>query len=198
MVGTLSLSLLDLGYFSVRKILSTNSISLIDIKVTYWDYLFILGWTLGICVFQVISHFIKLLNLYKVVHNILSLLLLLPIGFVGMVLLLFLILVMSFLCLFFHICLAKGKGFLGGWDGKESTCNAGDPGLIPGMWQSPRERNGYPLQYSCLENSVDRGAWHPKMHGCLFRVFFFLMGSQSVGHDWATFTLSAWFTFANT
>ena len=104
------------------------------------------------------------MNLHKVVHNILSLLLLLPIGFVGMVLLLFLILAMSFLCLFFHICLAKGKGFLGGWDGKESTCNAGDPGLIPGMWQSPRERNGYPLQYSCLENPMYRGAWHPKMH----------------------------------
>ena len=44
-------------------------------------------------------------------------------------------------------------------DGKESACKAGDPGLIPGLGRSPRERNGYPLQYSCLENSMDRGVW---------------------------------------
>ena len=43
-------------------------------------------------------------------------------------------------------------------DGKESACNAGDPGLIPGSGRSHGEGNGYPLQYSCLENSVDRGA----------------------------------------
>ena len=49
------------------------------------------------------------------------------------------------------------KGFPGGSDGKESACNAGDPGLIPGSGRSPRERTGYPLQYSCLENSMDRG-----------------------------------------
>ena len=45
------------------------------------------------------------------------------------------------------------KGFPGGSDGKESTCNAGDPGVIPGLGRSPREGNGYPLQYSGLENS---------------------------------------------
>ena len=45
------------------------------------------------------------------------------------------------------------NGFPDGSDGKESAWNAGDPGLIPG------EGNGYPLQYSCLENSMDRGAW---------------------------------------
>ena len=50
-------------------------------------------------------------------------------------------------------------GFPGGSDGKESTCNAGDLGLIPGLGRSPGEGKGYPLQYSCLENSVDRGAW---------------------------------------
>ena len=50
-------------------------------------------------------------------------------------------------------------GFPDGSDGKESTCNAGDPGSIPGSGRSPGERNGYPLQYSCLENSMDRGAW---------------------------------------
>ena len=49
--------------------------------------------------------------------------------------------------------------FPGGSDGIESTCNAGDLSLIPGSGRSPREGNGYPLQYSCLENSMHRGAW---------------------------------------
>ena len=44
-------------------------------------------------------------------------------------------------------------------DYPESTCNAGDLGLVPGSGRSFRERNGYPLQYSCLVNSMDRGAW---------------------------------------
>ena len=44
-------------------------------------------------------------------------------------------------------------------DGKELACNAGDPGSIPGLGRSPREENGNPLLYSCLENSMDRGAW---------------------------------------
>ena len=44
-------------------------------------------------------------------------------------------------------------------DGKESSSNAGDPGSIPGLGRSPGEGNGYPLQYSCLENPMDRGAW---------------------------------------
>ena len=48
--------------------------------------------------------------------------------------------------------------FPGGSDGKASACNAGDPGLIPGWGRSPGEGNGNPLQYSCLENSIDRGA----------------------------------------
>ena len=56
-------------------------------------------------------------------------------------------------------------GFLGGSDGKESTCNAGDPGLIPGLGGSPGEGNVYPFQYSCLENSMDRGAWWVTVHG---------------------------------
>ena len=50
-------------------------------------------------------------------------------------------------------------GFPGGSGGKESACNAGDPGLIPGSGRSPGEGNGNPLQYSRLENSMDRGAW---------------------------------------
>ena len=45
----------------------------------------------------------------------------------------------------------------GGSDGKESTCNSGDPGLIPRLGRSPGEGNDYPLQYSCLKNSMDRG-----------------------------------------
>ena len=45
-------------------------------------------------------------------------------------------------------------GFIGGSDCKESTCSSGDPGLIPGSGRSPGEGNGYPLQYSCLENSI--------------------------------------------
>ena len=48
-------------------------------------------------------------------------------------------------------------GFPGGSDGKGSTCNSGDPGLIPGLGRSPREGSGNPLQYSCLENPMDRG-----------------------------------------
>ena len=56
-------------------------------------------------------------------------------------------------------------GFLGGSDGKESICCAGDVGLIPGLKRSSGEENGNPLQYSCLENSVDRGAWLATVHG---------------------------------
>ena len=55
-------------------------------------------------------------------------------------------------------CLAV-LGFPGGSDGKESACNVGDPGSIPGLRRSPGEGNGYPLQCSCLQNSMDRGAW---------------------------------------
>ena len=49
-------------------------------------------------------------------------------------------------------------GFPGGSDGKESACNAGDQGLIPSSGRSPGGGNGNPLQYSCLENPMDRGA----------------------------------------
>ena len=48
---------------------------------------------------------------------------------------------------------------LGGLDGKESACSVGDLGSIPGLGRSSGEGNGYPLQYSCLENPMDRGAW---------------------------------------
>ena len=59
--------------------------------------------------------------------------------------------------------------------GKESAYNAGDPGLIPGLGRSHGEGNGNPLQYSCLENPVDRGAWQATVHGV-----------TRVGHDLAT------------
>ena len=60
------------------------------------------------------------------------------------------------------------EGFLNGLAGKESTCNAedtGDSGSVPGSGRSPGEENGNPLQYSCLENSMDRGAWWATVHG---------------------------------
>ena len=53
----------------------------------------------------------------------------------------------------------------GGSDGKASSCEAGEPGSIPGLGRSPGEENGNPFQYSCLENSMDRGAWQATVHG---------------------------------
>ena len=47
---------------------------------------------------------------------------------------------------------------------KTFTCNVGDPGSIPGLGRSPGEGNGNPLQYSCLENSMDKGAWQVTVH----------------------------------
>ena len=53
----------------------------------------------------------------------------------------------------------------GGSEVKASACNAGDLGSIPGSGRSPGEGNGNPLQYSCLENPMDRGAWWATVHG---------------------------------
>ena len=53
----------------------------------------------------------------------------------------------------------------GGSDGKESACNAGNSSLIPELGRSPGEGNDNPLQYSCLENSMDRGAWQAIVRG---------------------------------
>ena len=57
-------------------------------------------------------------------------------------------------------------GFPGGSNGKESPCNTGEPGSIPGSGKSPGERNGYPFQYSCLENFMHRGVhvWQRVRH----------------------------------
>ena len=69
------------------------------------------------------------------------------------------------------ICLSKfginmnDFGFSGDSDGKESAYNAWDPGSIPGSGRSPGGGNGNPLQYSCMENSIDRGAWQAAVHG---------------------------------
>ena len=55
-------------------------------------------------------------------------------------------------------------GFPGGSDSRESACNVGDPGSIPGLGRSPGEGNGNPFQYFCLENPMDRGAWRATVH----------------------------------
>ena len=54
--------------------------------------------------------------------------------------------------------------FPGGSDSKESACIAGDPSSVSGLGRSPGEGNGNPLQYSCLENPMDRGAWWATVH----------------------------------
>ena len=74
------------------------------------------------------------------------------------------------------IACSTSLGFHGGSDSKESACNAGDLGLTLG-WEDPLEGNGYQLQYSCLQNSMDRGAWQAKS-----------MRWQRIGHDWVTNT----------
>ena len=56
-------------------------------------------------------------------------------------------------------------GFPGGSVVRNLPANAGDVGLIPGLGRSPRDGNGNPLQYSCLGNPVDRGAWWATVHG---------------------------------
>ena len=56
-------------------------------------------------------------------------------------------------------------GFPDGSDGKESACNAEDPDSIPGSERYPGEGNGNPFQYSCLEDSMNRGAWQATVHG---------------------------------
>ena len=64
-----------------------------------------------------------------------------------------------------HWVLLKNRGFPSSSDGKPSACNMGDHGSIPRLGRSPGEGNSNPLQYSCLENSMDRGAWWATVHG---------------------------------
>ena len=68
-----------------------------------------------------------------------------------------------------NVCFPGGSGV------KASAWNAGDPGSIPGLGRSPGEGNGNPLQYSCLKNPMDGGAWRATVRGV-----------PRVGHDWAT------------
>ena len=67
--------------------------------------------------------------------------------------------------LFLALPLLPFMGCLGGSDSKESACSARDPCSVPGSGISPGEGNGTPLQYSCLENPMDRGAWWATVHG---------------------------------
>ena len=68
-------------------------------------------------------------------------------------------------------------GFPGGSNGKESTCNSGDLGSIPGLGRSPGEGHSNSAQYFCLENPMDRGAWWATVQGL-----------QRVGHNWSNLT----------
>ena len=68
-------------------------------------------------------------------------------------------------CWLYALWLRWTVGFMpGGSDGKESACNAGDLGSIPGLGRFPGEGNGNPLQYSCLENPMGRGVWQATVH----------------------------------
>ena len=66
--------------------------------------------------------------------------------------------------LFQYFITNKYEGFPGDSDGKESAYNVGDLGLIPASGRSSGEGNGNPLQYSCLENPMDGGAWRTRVH----------------------------------
>ena len=75
----------------------------------------------------------------------------------------------------FYICVCLYTGFSDSSVGKESACNTGNLGSIPGLGISSGEVNGNPLQYSLLENPMDRGAWQATVHGI-----------TRVGHNLAT------------
>ena len=66
--------------------------------------------------------------------------------------------------LLFDVGQPLSRGFPGGPGGKESACDEGDPGLMPGLGRSPGEGNGNALRYSCLENFMDRGGWRATVH----------------------------------
>ena len=67
--------------------------------------------------------------------------------------------------MYLFIILYRSMGFPGGSDGVQSACKVGDLGSIPGSGRPPGEGNGNALQYSCLENPMDRGAWWATVHG---------------------------------
>ena len=80
--------------------------------------------------------------------------------------------------------LLNREGVLGSSAGKESASSAGEPSLIPGLGRSPEGGHGNPLQYSCLENSMDRGAWQAIQS----------MGSKRVRHTEVTQYTHIWKT----
>ena len=69
------------------------------------------------------------------------------------------------MCVFIFLVRFLGAELLGGSEGKASARNVGDLGSIPGLGRCPGEGNGNPFQYSCLENSMDRGAWQATVYG---------------------------------
>ena len=81
----------------------------------------------------------------------------------------------SFMPFFIQVVIFHLSYFPEGSHSKESGCNAGDPSLVPESGRFPGEGDGYPLQYSCLENPMNRGAWEAAV----------LVGLQRVGHDCA-------------
>ena len=96
---------------------------------------------------------------------------------------------LDFHCSFLHqSCCCLRAYFPGDSNGKISACNAGDPGSIWGQGRSPGVGNGKPLQYSCLENSMDRGPWRA-----------IVQGLQRVWQDWVTntFTFRAFKSYAH-
>ena len=84
-------------------------------------------------------------------------------------------------------------GFPGGSDGKESACSVGDPGSIPGLGRSTGDGYGYPLQYSCLENSMDRGAWWATVYGVEMTFHSFKQGCHE--HRTSSWCVCVWVFF---
>ena len=72
---------------------------------------------------------------------------------------------MKTICIPYAKIFHDDQGFPGGSEVKASAWDAGDPGSIPGLGRSPGEGNGNPLQYSCLENPMEGGAWQATVHG---------------------------------
>ena len=101
-----------------------------------------------------------------------------------------------------HGCLLKLNlqiwKIFGGSGGKKSSCIAGDLSSIPRLWRSPKEGNSYPFQYSCLENSIHRGAWQATVYGFakswtwLSDFHFFLSSPFSLEPKYQGWTRGTW------
>ena len=87
---------------------------------------------------------------------------------------------------YFYLDPPPSLGFPSGSEVKETACNARNLGSIPGSGRAPGEGNGNPLQYSCLENPMDRGTWWATIHAVTKPGGLQKMGSQRIGHDWTT------------